>query len=188
MSGTITVQNIQGPTSGSDANKVIVPSGHTLDTSAGTLVPSANQVVQHLTSKPTSLTAFSSTSYTDASGFSITITPKYSNSKILIRAFSKTIQNNSGSGNSAHDHRITRNGSQIYYAQWQSYFNQSWATTDFYPPFLLSYIDSPNTTSSTEYKIQGRVYGGGASNRPWTIGDYNGGNYDSVMEVVEIKQ
>ena len=120
--------------------------------------------------------------------FSITITPKYSNSKILIRAFSKTIQNNNGSGNSAHDHRITRNGSQIYYAQWQSYFNQQWALTDFYPPFLLSYLDSPITTSSTEYKIQGRVYGGGASNRPWTIGDYNGGSYDSVMEVVEIKQ
>ena len=30
MSGTITVQNIQGPTTGSNANKVIVPSGHNL--------------------------------------------------------------------------------------------------------------------------------------------------------------
>ena len=30
MSGTITVQNIQGPTTGADANKVIVPSGHNI--------------------------------------------------------------------------------------------------------------------------------------------------------------
>ena len=30
MSGTITVQNIQGPTTGSNANKVLIPSGHTL--------------------------------------------------------------------------------------------------------------------------------------------------------------
>ena len=30
MSGTITVQNIQGPTTGSNANQVLVTSGHTL--------------------------------------------------------------------------------------------------------------------------------------------------------------
>ena len=30
MSGTITVQNIQGPTTGSNANQVLIPSGHNL--------------------------------------------------------------------------------------------------------------------------------------------------------------
>ena len=187
MASILKVDTIQGAT----ANQVIVPSGHTLDTSAGTFVPSANQIVQYLTAKPTGVTVFSSTSYIDATGFTIAITPKYSNSKILIRAWSKTIQNNNGAGNSAHDHRLTRSGTQIYNAQWQSYFNTGWATTDFYPPFTMSYIDSPNTTSSRTYQLQGRVYAGNSGNRPWTIGDYNGGNsdaYASVMEVLEIKQ
>lgn len=35
MGSTLTVQNIQGPTSGANANKIIIPSGHTLDASAG---------------------------------------------------------------------------------------------------------------------------------------------------------
>ena len=37
MAGTLTVQNIEGPSSGSNANKVIIPSGQTLDVSGATL-------------------------------------------------------------------------------------------------------------------------------------------------------
>jgi hypothetical protein len=43
---TLQVENLIGPTSGSNANKVIIPSGQTLDASGGTLVPSAGQVVK----------------------------------------------------------------------------------------------------------------------------------------------
>ena len=46
MASELTVQTIKGPTSGSNANKIIVPSGHTLDASGGTLVPSAGAVVK----------------------------------------------------------------------------------------------------------------------------------------------
>lgn len=45
MAGTLTVQNLQGPSSGANANKIIVPSGQTLDASAG-FVPPAGHVVQ----------------------------------------------------------------------------------------------------------------------------------------------
>ena len=38
---TIKVENLTGLTSGSNANKIIIPSGQTIDASAGTLVPSA---------------------------------------------------------------------------------------------------------------------------------------------------
>ena len=34
MAGTLTVQNIQGPASGANANKIILPSGQTLDAAA----------------------------------------------------------------------------------------------------------------------------------------------------------
>lgn len=46
MSGTLQVGNIIGPTTGADANKVIIPSGQTLDASGATLVPSVGQMVK----------------------------------------------------------------------------------------------------------------------------------------------
>ena len=185
---TLKVENLTGLSSGSNANKIIVPSGQTIDASAGTLVPSASQVVQHLFAVPTSQTEFSSGSYTDAAGFSVTITPKYSNSKILIRAWAKAQHNNGGGGanNTAQDHRLVRNGSGIYAASWQNYFNQSSVPNDFYPPFTMNYIDTPSSTSALTYKIQGRIYGG--SQRSWKINNGNGGDTKALMEVLEIKQ
>jgi len=185
---TIKVENLTGITSGSNANKVIVPAGQTLDASGGTLVPSANQVVQHLFAVPTGRTHFNSGTYTDAAGFSVTITPKYSNSKILIRAWAKTSHSNGGgsANNTAQDHRLVRNGSGIYAASWQNYFNQSSMPDDFYPPFTMNYIDTPSSTSALTYKIQGRLYSG--SQREWYINDGNGGDTKAVMEVLEIKQ
>ena len=186
--GTLTVQTLQAPTSGANANKVLIPSGHTLDASAGTILPSANQVVQHLFSVPTSETHFNSGSYTDASGFSVTITPKYSNSKILIRAWAKSEHNNGGGGanNTAQDYRLVRNSSSIFSAIWQNYFNQTSMQDDFYPPFTMNYIDTPSSTSALTYKIQGRLYAG--SQRDWKINHGNGGDTKAVMEVLEIKQ
>ena len=46
MSGTLIVQNLQGPASGANANKIIVPAGQVLDASAGTFTPSAGQIIQ----------------------------------------------------------------------------------------------------------------------------------------------
>ena len=44
---TLHVENLKGLSSGGNANKIIVPSGQTIDASAGTLVPSAGHMVQH---------------------------------------------------------------------------------------------------------------------------------------------
>ena len=78
MAGTLTVQNLQGPSSGANANKVIIPSGQTIDASAGTLIPSAGQLVQTVWSpKPASFD-------TTVSGYvthsSVTFTPKFTGS------------------------------------------------------------------------------------------------------------
>ena len=188
MASELTVQTIKGPTSGGNANKIIVPSGQTIDASAGTLIPSANQVVQHLFAVPTAGTDFNSGSYADASGFSVTITPKYSNSKILIRAWAKAYLSNGGGGanNTAMDYRILRDSTEIYTASWQNYFNQNSMADDFYPPFTTNYIDTPNSTSAIIYKIQGRIYAG--TQRNWLINDNNGGTQKALMEVLEIKQ
>jgi hypothetical protein len=87
MAGTLTVQNLQGPSSGANANKVLIPSGQTLDVSGGTLVPDAGAVVQCVQYYNASNSAISTTSTSlVASGISKTITPKYSNSLIIIQS------------------------------------------------------------------------------------------------------
>ena len=187
MASEIIVQTIKGPTSGANANKVIIPSGQTLDASAATIVPSSDQIIQYKIVKPSSETTFSSAGSTDASGFTASITPKYTNSRIVIRIWAKTVlNNNNGSNQSAHDHRLMRGNTQITNGSWMNYFNMSWAPTDFYPPFTLSHIDEPNTTSEITYQLQGRLYGG--ANNQWRINNGNGGTSHAVMEVMEIAQ
>jgi hypothetical protein len=75
MVGTLTVQNLQGPTSGANANKVIIPSGHTL--------AAEGHVVQVQTGVKRGVVSTSSSSYV-ASGLGVSITPKFSNSKLLV--------------------------------------------------------------------------------------------------------
>lgn len=64
MSGTLTVQNLQGPTTGANANKVIVPSGHTLDASEG-FTPPTGHVVKTSTWKPIFSSTLATTTMTD---------------------------------------------------------------------------------------------------------------------------
>jgi hypothetical protein len=82
MASEIIVQTIKGPTSGANANKIIVPSGQTLDASAGFNAPSGT-IIQI---KDAKVTSFSSINCANvwASLMSVTITPKDSNSRFFI--------------------------------------------------------------------------------------------------------
>jgi len=183
---TLHVENLKGLSSGSNANKIIVPSGQTLDASAGVLTPSAGQVVQELVNKITSNTSFSSTSYTDASGFALTITPKYASSKIIISYWAKTGLNNR-TANAGQSYRILRDSTELESAQWQNYFNREDYHADYYPPLDGTFIDSPNTTSAVLYKLQGRKYAGEASSASWGT-DACGGTTGYFFSVKELKQ
>ena len=80
---TLHVENLKGLTSGGNANKIIVPSGQTLDASAATITPSANQTVKTSVSRSQSaLGATTSTSYVDV--LTSTITPSFNNSILLV--------------------------------------------------------------------------------------------------------
>ena len=152
MAGTLTVQNLQGPTSGANANKVIIPSGQTLDASEG-FIPPTGSVVQTVRMTPTSTTqTTTSTSYVK-SNLALSITPKYANSLIKIE-MSCVLLNNSSEMNL----RLYRNGSDIsidnnIHGDYDG--NGSYTTT------ALMYTDLPNTTSSTEYALYNRVGGSG---------------------------
>ena len=149
----------------------------------------ANTIRQIVTTSPTQETAFNSTSYADATGFSLSITPTSASSIIKIRCFAKAELNNGAqTGNATTDHRIMRDSTEIYTAQWQNYFNDNYMQTDFYPTFHTEFVDSPNTTSAVTYKIQGRKYAGADANGGWVINDENGGSRRAVFELIEISQ
>jgi hypothetical protein len=90
MVGTLTVQNLQGPTSGANPNKVIIPSGQTLDASNGFVAP-AGHIVQTVSNSRdfgltfSNLTTSNTVSATDI--LACAITPKFANSQIMITTY-----------------------------------------------------------------------------------------------------
>lgn len=80
---TLHVENLKGLSSGGNANKVIIPSGQTIDASAGTLVPSADQVLQYKYGTTNTYTAFTTTSFA-ATNLQVSITPKSASSILLL--------------------------------------------------------------------------------------------------------
>jgi len=86
MAGTLTVQNIQGPTSGANANKIIIPSGQTLDASSGTFIPDPGAVVQTVSGFGGDNTTITTTNTFTDTNLSLAITPKYSTSKLIVWA------------------------------------------------------------------------------------------------------
>ena len=93
---TLHVENLKGLSSGGNANKVIIPTGQTIDASAGTLTPSVGQVVQETFTKGNTNGTSSGSAWVN-SVIVGSITPKFSNS--IIRLFATSaIWRSSGAG------------------------------------------------------------------------------------------
>ena len=125
-------------------------------------------VLQVVRYEITSRTTFNSSGFTTA--FSTSITPTSTNSKLLHMFWAKTDMANNNA-QSAQDYQVTRNGTAVWGASWQNYFNRTSFAHDFYPPCDFVHWDEPGSTSSITYAFQGRIYAGG--NAPWSIGDLN---------------
>jgi hypothetical protein len=146
MAGTLTVQNLQGPSSGANANKIIVPSGQTFDVSGGTLTPAVDQVVQLQTNTWTGISnGTSSTSYV-TSGLYIDITPVYSDSIIAVQFHSTVYTQLVGFLT------IYRDSSGLEAASRAEIGNLSGSGhSSLYAPATISVIDTPATTSTVRY-------------------------------------
>jgi hypothetical protein len=120
---------------------------------AVTTTPRIGQVV---TATSSSTTTTTSTSFVDATGFSVTITPTASNSKILILS-SPVFQSWSGSaGTSAGgEWQLVRGATAITNDSF-IWIALGGSPTNFIVnfPTSISYVDSPATTSATTYKVQ----------------------------------
>lgn len=182
MAGTLTVQNIQGPSSGANANKIIIPSGQTLDASAG-FVPPAGSVVQTVNLTYDTQWSFTNQSYTDTTGFTLSITPTSASNKILVICTIMVAKNDG----STTLFRLNRNGTAIgenpntstglsFLHFWHGIAGSGQTTRQFY--------DSPATTSSITYQLQHRVDAAtGYINRHVGNTAYGGQSGITLMEI-----
>ena len=155
MASELIVQTIKGPTSGANANKIIVPAGQTLDASAG-FVPPAGSVVQvkHLTNN--TQTSFSGVN--PQTFMTLSITPSSTSSKIFLTYDVSLSFDWGGCHAQTYIYRGATplglagtpdsNGTyahKIFFIDGTSDNNMSSVSG--------SYLDSPSTTSSTTYNI-----------------------------------
>ena len=188
MASELIVQTIQGPSSGANANKVLIPSGHTLDVSGGTLVPSAGAVVQvvHGTQSGTSSSS-TSTNWIDT-GLSVSITPTSTSSKILVLSSTIVAAGKSSTGNPARfDLRLVNyNASEIA-------FDSRYVGTDYQGSGNISSMSSPHgyfspaSTSPQTYKLQARIAAGLSSQASTiSLSWYAGGTLTiTAMEIAQ---
>jgi len=164
---------ISGNASGTGTLTIAAPSTNsnytlTLPTNTGTLIStkSAGTVLQVVQTTKTDTFTTTSTTYTDVTGISVSITPTSSTSKILVFAnlnASVTAADNyfafqlvRGStaifnGDAASSRTVGSVGSALITGT---------GSVNYILPMSINYLDSPATTSSTTYKIQGLVQSG----------------------------
>ena len=106
-----------------------------------------------------STTAFSttSTSLVDVTGYSATITPSATSSKILVMAHTPgmIIYGGTASGHDGATASIIRDTTNVYGAGRFIYIRDTNASNqELATPLVLTYLDSPSTTDATTYKVQ----------------------------------
>lgn len=159
MASELIVQTLKGPTSGANANKIIVPSGQTLDASAG-FVPPAGSVLQVVQTVMDNDLTYNTTSKYDLPGMAVTITPKSASSKFLISCNLHYGQGDSNNNDYTLQLRLKRNGSLLSYTSngnkmsgdytaYRSAVDPLWIEAA-----TFERLDSPNTTSALTYQVE----------------------------------
>ena len=163
MSSELFVQTIKGPTSGANANKVIIPSGQTLDASSGAVTGIDGVILQILSVEENTSTTITSSSHTNTA-VTLSITPSATSSKILVLGSIQVMSYKNGSPGSSDGYyriRNTTNSTQStsYYIQNHDY-GSSGTIQD--ASRSMQWLDTPNSTASQTYVIQMRKTSGDA--------------------------
>lgn len=170
MAGTLTVQNIEGPSSGSNANTVLIPSGQELH--------APGHVIQVVGTKfdgaSANVVSTTSTSFTDTN-LSVTITPKFNTSKILVTICCQLYTSATAHGDIA----IYRGSTEII----RSSFNFEGASGGGAGQGSLQILDSPATTSATEYSMY--IRSGDSSQTTTHNGSATSDSHITAMEIAQ---
>lgn len=117
-------------------------------------------VIQNVTVNYSTAYQTNSSSFVDVSGLSATITPKSVNSKIriLVSANHRPI----GTSNYANtENKLFRGSTELAFQQWEGQgANGTGGGFGYTSNLTFDYLDSPNTTSATTYKVQTRLVSG----------------------------
>jgi hypothetical protein len=178
MASELTVQTLRGPTSGANANTVLIPSGQTLH--------APGHVIQVVNAEKldTASTNSQLPSWVD-SGLSCTITPKFNNSKIIVTVdaalgvsvavytYFRVVRNVGGGSYSMISEAATPGSRNAIHGMAYDADNEGQVILQ-----TFNHLDNPATTSAVTYKVQFSVSGAayayiGQSNR-----DNNGAVYD----------
>ena len=141
---TLHVENLKGPTSGANANKIIVPSGQTL-TAPGHVIQ-----MQHSTTTGDAV-ATTCSSFTDT-GLSLNITPKFATSKILVLV--NVVIGITRSTNARIDFRCIENGSSTEVIRYDYTGIQGSAASLIPPQISGSGVFQCSNTSQLTFKTQ----------------------------------
>ena len=140
------------------------------------------QVVSTTLTTPTSTT--STSAFEDISGLSVTITPKFSTSKVLLMVSLGSLSTNAQSMGL----KLLRDSTPVGNADsttLQSGFTNVYAAAAYIMSAYHNFLDSPSTTSATTYKLQWRVASGTGYLGRWKDNntEYNGSSTITAMEV-----
>lgn len=152
----------------------------TLQPATGSRVLSAGHVVQVVSNTYSTETTSGSSSYSDT-GLTATITPTSTSSKILVlcNMCAAGVMQNSGA-DAQGLFKLVRGSTDLNEAVNRAYDYGNSGSISF-GQFLMSWSDSPSTTSATTYKLQQKC----------TVGTnvrICEGNVSSVMHLMEIAQ
>ena len=161
--------SLQAPSSSSNNRVMTLP-----DTADGTILtttnPKSGNIIQVVSTTKTDTFSSNSDSFTDLTGLSVTITPTSTSSKILFSATLCFGMSADGYGSG----RLVRDSTPLGVAPaagnrtvcgFAMQMNLN-ANNKLYT-LTYQYLDSPNTTSATTYKLQARTYTG--DSRTFTI-------------------
>ena len=170
MASELTVQTLRGPTSGANADTVLIPSGQTLH-APGHII----QVVSGITSAQTQN---SSTNTFSGMGLSLAITPTSSTSKILV--ITSQAGNTVGAVDKI-DVRLMRGTTEVFMYRMQQITNL--ASNDHRAiSYDISYVDSPSTTSAVTYSTQFKKE---SSNGRLDVQKDNTNGHITLMEIAQ---
>ena len=184
-SGTATF-TVAAPVGSTDRTLTLPDNSGTLLSNASTAGFPAGSVLQVVSAAKVDTFTTSSTSPVDVTGLSVSITPSNTSNRILV-----LVQLFGGSDpNSALYANILRNSTALNVGTGGSGFNSavgSYAgSASFYGTLPIMFLDSPNTTSATTYKVQvftGTGAGAVAINRRWSDTVIGGASTITLMEI-----
>ena len=144
---------------------------------AGTIVQTVSQAI-------TAQTDISSTSYT-ATGLTQAITPKFSDSKILVLVSLSADFYQNGNASRSLSLQILRDTTQIAVRTDNCYAGT--ASNSYYSTpthGTMNFLDSPNTTSSITYSVKGNVSATG-NTTVFRVGNNNGTSTLTLQEIAQ---